>query len=90
MFIIWPHAKSQVIKLCIQKRINLNALNPYYIIGQPFVIFLKISSDKEHDNFHRGILCRNFSEEFLCQSNLNEFVFAVFENMLFRVKYIEN
>ena len=60
------------------------------MIGQPSVIFLKISLYKEHDNFHRGILWRNLSEEFLCQSNLNEFVLAVFENMLFRVKYIEN
>ena len=49
------------------------------MIGQPSVIFLKISSDKEHDNFHRRFLWRNFSEEFLCQSNLNEFVLAVFE-----------
>ena len=65
-------------KLCFQKRINLNALNPYYMIGQPSEIFLKILSDKEHDNFHRGILWRNFSEELLCQSILNEFLLAVF------------
>ena len=49
------------------------------MIGQPSVIFLKISSDKEHNNFHREILWRNFFEEFLCQSNLNELVLAVFE-----------
>ena len=83
MFIVWPHAKSQVIKLCFQRRIILNALNSYYMIGQPSVIFLKISSDKEHNNFHRGILWRNVLEEFLCQSNLNEFVFAVFEKHVF-------
>ena len=71
--------KSQVIKLRFQRRIKLNDLNPYYMIGQPSVIVLKVSSDKEHNNFHRGILSRNFFEEFLCQSNLNEFVLAVFE-----------
>ena len=53
------------------------------MIGQPSVIFLKISSDKEHDNFHRGNLGRNFLEEFLCQSNLNGFVLAVFEKHAF-------
>ena len=53
------------------------------MIGQPSVIFLKISSYKEHDDFYRGILWRNLSEEFLCPSNLNEFVLAVFEKHAF-------
>ena len=83
VYIVWLHAKSQVIKLCFQRRINLNALNPYYMIGQPSVIFLKISSSKEHENFDRGILWRNLLKKFLCQSNLNEFVLAVFEKHAF-------